>query len=353
MPEACWFPAEGSEDMAKKYYWLKLKEDFFDDDAIGWIEDQPKGKEYALFYLKLCLKSLKTDGILIRTVGTMLVPYDMKKLSEITKTEFDTVVVAMELLKTIGLVEILENGEIFLPGLHQMVGSESQWAKYKRGGETLENFQTNSKQNTLENFQMNSKDSELEFFQPASNGVPKNLQTENRDKEIEKEKDIIVAPPGNASPNLQEDVKEKYPIGDFEYQCVDILIRSCVAVFPNSKVPRTEAEKKKWAAEIERMKRLDGRGETDIIEALTYATTDGFWKSNIRSTKKFREKFETLIVQSRSRQERNYQQNTRNGDMDKKSGYSQELFDRLADESREDIIRRRAGRECAQTGLQG
>ena len=38
----------------------------------------------------------------------------------------------MELMKNIGLVEILENGEIFLPGLHQMVGSESQWAKYKK-----------------------------------------------------------------------------------------------------------------------------------------------------------------------------------------------------------------------------
>ncbi len=271
---------EGSGCLAKKYYWLKLKEDFFDDDAISWLEEQPKGKEYALFYLKLCLKSLKTDGILIRTVGTMLVPYDMKKLSEITKTEFDTVVVAMELMKNIGLVEILENGEIFLPGLHQMVGSESQWAKYKK------------------------KNGKLENFQQDSNGVPKNLQTENRDKEIEKEIDnnIIVAPSGNGADESQDDIQEKYPVGDFEYQCVDILVRSCVAVFPNSKVPKTEDEKKKWAVEIERMKRLDGRGEADIVEALAFATTDGFWKSNIRSTKKFREKFETLIIQSRKRQ---------------------------------------------------
>ena len=271
---------EGSGCLAKKYYWLKLKEDFFDDDAISWLEEQPKGKEYALFYLKLCLKSLKTDGILIRTVGTMLVPYDMKKLSEITKTEFDTVVVAMELMKNIGLVEILENGEIFLPGLHQMVGSESQWAKYKK------------------------KNGKLENFQQDSNGVPKNLQTENRDKEIEKEieNNIIVAPSGNGADESQDDIQEKYPVGDFEYQCVDILVRSCVAVFPNSKVPKTEDEKKKWAVEIERMKRLDGKGEADIVEALAFATTDGFWKSNIRSTKKFREKFETLIIQSRKRQ---------------------------------------------------
>lgn len=292
--------------MAKKYYWLKLKEDFFDDDSISWLEEQPKGKEYALFYLKLCLKSLKTDGILIRTVGTMLVPYDMKKLSEITKTDFDTVVVAMELLKNMGLVEVLENGEIFLPGLQQMVGSESQWAKYKRKDAALENFQEVSKDNSLEN------------FQTVSNGFPKNLQTENRDKEIEKEieKGIIVEPPVNAPLGDHAEAQEKYPIGDFEYQCVDILIRSCVAVFPNSKVPKSDKEKRKWAVEIERMKRLDGRMEADIIEALTYATTDGFWKANIRSTKKFREKFETLIVQSRTKAGRNVQHNPRNMTME-------------------------------------
>ena len=39
----------------KKYYWLKLKEDFFEEDAISWIEEQEKGKEYCLFYLKLSL----------------------------------------------------------------------------------------------------------------------------------------------------------------------------------------------------------------------------------------------------------------------------------------------------------
>ncbi len=85
----------------------------------------------------------------------------------------------------------------------------------------------------------------------------------------------------------------------FEIKCVDILIGSCLKTFPSSKVPRTLMEKQKWAVEIERMKRIDGRTETDIMQALNYAITDTFWQSNIRSTKKFREKFETLIVRGR------------------------------------------------------
>lgn len=281
--------------MAKKYYWMKLKEDFFDDDAIEWLEEQPKGKEYALFYLKLCLKSLKTNGLLIRTVGTILVPYDTKKLSEITKTDYDTAIVAMELLKNIGLVEIMESGEICLPRMEEMIGSETDKAVLMRKIRAQKNLiEGNNVTVTLpESYLRESGNNVTQALPECSENVTQRL--ENRDIEIDK--NIIVAPSGNAVPESMD----KYPIGDFEYQCVDMLIRSCVAGFPGAKIPRTEAEKRKWAVEIERMKRLDQRSESDIIEALTYATTDSFWKSNIRSARKFREKFETLIVQSRNK----------------------------------------------------
>lgn len=122
-----------------KFSWLKLNEDFFDDDAIQWLEEQPNGKEYSLFYLKLCLKSLKTNGILIRQVGQMLVPYDASKLAELTRIDVDTVVVAMELLQKIGLVEILENGEIYLSQIQNMIGSKSIGAFKKQQQRMLKN----------------------------------------------------------------------------------------------------------------------------------------------------------------------------------------------------------------------
>ncbi len=116
-----------------KFYWLQLKEDFFEDDAIEWLEEQkPNGRDYAYFYLKLCLKSLKSNGILIRKVGSILVPYDNQKLAELTKMDFDTVTVAMELLKKIGLIEVLENGEIYIKQLEQLIGSKSLGALKKQ-----------------------------------------------------------------------------------------------------------------------------------------------------------------------------------------------------------------------------
>lgn len=116
-----------------KFYWLQLKEDFFEDDAMQWLEEQePNGREYAYFYLKLCLKSLKSNGILIRKVGNILIPYDNRKLAELTRVDFDTVTVAMELLKKIGLVKILENGEIYIEQLQNLIGSKSVGAFKKQ-----------------------------------------------------------------------------------------------------------------------------------------------------------------------------------------------------------------------------
>lgn len=120
-------------DKETKFYWLQLKEDFFEDDAINWLEEQkPNGRDYAYFYLKLCLKSLKSNGILIRKVGNILIPYDNKKLAELTKMDFDTVCVAMELLKKIGLVQVLDNGQIYLTQLESLIGSKSLGALKKQ-----------------------------------------------------------------------------------------------------------------------------------------------------------------------------------------------------------------------------
>ena len=120
-------------DKETKFYWLQLKEDFFEDDAIEWLEEQkPNGRDYAYFYLKLCLKSLKSNGILIREVGNILIPYDNKKLAELTRMDFDTVCVAMELLKKIGLVQVLENGEIYITQLENLIGSVSKGALKKQ-----------------------------------------------------------------------------------------------------------------------------------------------------------------------------------------------------------------------------
>lgn len=121
-----------SDKQKKRYYWLKLKEDFFEEDTIEWLEEQPNGKEYCLFYLKLCLKSLKTEGLLVRNVGNMMIPYDPESLAKLTNSKADTVKVAMDLFQKIGLIQMLDSGEIYMNQLNEMVGTETEAARQKR-----------------------------------------------------------------------------------------------------------------------------------------------------------------------------------------------------------------------------
>lgn len=116
----------------KRYYWLKLKEDFFEDDTIAFIEEQENGKEYVIFYLKLVLKSLAREGHLIRYVGEMMMPYDIKALAKLTNTDFDTVRSAMDLFVQIGLITKLDTGEIYMNQIEEMIGTETNKAALMR-----------------------------------------------------------------------------------------------------------------------------------------------------------------------------------------------------------------------------
>jgi len=113
----------------KKYYWLKLKDDFFDKDEIRIIEGQPNGKDYIIFYMKLLLKSVKTEGELY---FRDTIPFSPQMLSTITNTNIDTVKVAVDLFISLGLMERWDNGTLFMFETQNMIGSESKWANYKR-----------------------------------------------------------------------------------------------------------------------------------------------------------------------------------------------------------------------------
>ena len=122
----------------KRFFWLKLQEDFFEDETIRYIEEQENGIKYSNFYLKLCLKSLRTDGKLIRLVGEMLIPYDVRSLSSLTGVDPDTVRCAMDLFQKIGCVKVLDSGELFISQLSELVGSETDKAKIMRASRARE-----------------------------------------------------------------------------------------------------------------------------------------------------------------------------------------------------------------------
>ena len=113
----------------RKFYWLKLKRDFFKRHDIRIIEQMPNGKDYILFYLKMLLESIDHEGAL-RFSET--IPYDNNMLSVITNTNIDIVKSAMDLFIQLEMVEIQADSTIFMNEVERLIGSESRWAEKKR-----------------------------------------------------------------------------------------------------------------------------------------------------------------------------------------------------------------------------
>ena len=113
----------------KKYYWLKLKRDFFKRHDIRIIEEMPNGKEYILFYLKLLLESIDHEGAL-RFSET--VPYNEQMLSVITNTNVDIVRSAMKMFIELNMMDILDDQTIYMAEVKKLIGFETQWAEKKR-----------------------------------------------------------------------------------------------------------------------------------------------------------------------------------------------------------------------------
>lgn len=104
----------------KKFYWLKLKKDFFKRHDIQIIEGMPNGKDYVLFYLKLMCESIDHNGNL-RFSDT--IPYDENMLSTITNTNIDIVRSALKLLQQLKMVEILDDSTIYMTEVNKFIGS--------------------------------------------------------------------------------------------------------------------------------------------------------------------------------------------------------------------------------------
>lgn len=116
----------------KRFYWIKLKENFFDLETIDWLKSQKNGCEYIVLYQQLCLLVANKGGRLAMQIGEMIVPYDVNKIARDTKFDIDTVIVAMELFRKIGLIYEESDGVLKIPYVDEIVGSETSGAKRVR-----------------------------------------------------------------------------------------------------------------------------------------------------------------------------------------------------------------------------
>ncbi|HFI0501004.1 TPA: phage replisome organizer N-terminal domain-containing protein [Streptococcus suis] len=113
----------------KKYYYLKLKDNFFESDEAIILESMPDGYIYSNILLKLYLRSLKNNGVLM---FNDLIPYNAQMLATITRHHVGVIEKAIQIFQQLRLIEILDNGAIYMTNIQNFVGKSSTDADRKR-----------------------------------------------------------------------------------------------------------------------------------------------------------------------------------------------------------------------------
>ena len=113
----------------KKYYYLRLKDNFFDSDELKILESIKDGYLYSNILLKLYLRSLKNDG---KLVVNERIPYNAEMLASVTGHQVGTIKQALSMFKELGLIEVLENGAIYMLDIQNFIGKGSTEADRQR-----------------------------------------------------------------------------------------------------------------------------------------------------------------------------------------------------------------------------
>lgn len=109
----------------KKYYYLKLKDDFFEREEIQILEAMPDGYLYCNILMKLYLRSLKSNG---RLMYRGVIPYTPEILATLTRHSVGVVKSAIDTFRNLGLLEVLDNGAMYMLDVENFVGQSSNEA---------------------------------------------------------------------------------------------------------------------------------------------------------------------------------------------------------------------------------
>lgn len=141
-----------NETNNKRFYWLKLQDNFFKNARIKKLRKIAGGETYVVIYLELLLLTLSAGGLYIyEGIENTIEEEIALKLNE----ELDNVIILWGYLLANQMVEEKENGDVLLIEANKNIGSVTYNNIYKKT-KKLENFQSHSNQIPIE------KDKEIE-----------------------------------------------------------------------------------------------------------------------------------------------------------------------------------------------
>ena len=159
----------------KKYYWLKLKEGFFEEKQIKYLRKLPDGDKLVIAYLKMQLKSLKTEGFI---KYDKILPSNIEELAMVLDEDTNIINLMIGALQKVNAIEILDDGSFYMIAMQELIGKESESA------ERVRKFRERRSQKALQcNNDVTNCNTEIEIEIEKEKDIDK-------DKEIEIEKNI-------------------------------------------------------------------------------------------------------------------------------------------------------------------
>ena len=206
----------------KKYYYMRLKENFFDSDEMIILEnmDNKEGIVYSNILLKLYLRSLKNEG---RLMFNDRIPFNSQMLATIVRHPVGVVEKALKAFIDLGLVEIMDNGAIYMLDIQNFIGKTSTEADRKKNYRA----KISSEKETLKLVgQMSGQMSDVRTPELEIE-LEKEIKTEsesesekedNADSDYKKLTDFYQGNFGVITPFISEDIK--FNLKDFGYDLV-------------------------------------------------------------------------------------------------------------------------------------
>ena len=177
----------------KRYYYLKLKDTFFDSEEMKILESIDNGILYQNLYLKICLISLKSNGALL---FKDMIPYNLDMIATITRINKDIVRTGLNVFKQLGLITIADNETIYMSDIQTLIGKAStesdRVSKYKKKLDTIK-IEEEASNNSVEEQEENCNNS-VEKLQKNYASVTPEREIE---KEIENERANDTPPPSS------------------------------------------------------------------------------------------------------------------------------------------------------------
>ncbi len=289
----------------KKYYYLKLKEDFFDNEEMKVLESMKNGVEYQNVYLKMCLLSLKSDGALL---FKNMLPYSIEMLSSVLRVNIDTIKTAIEIFEKIGLITITDTETIYMTDIQTLVGQSSTEA------ERVKRYRQNLAQKKLEQIEAHSEDectNVVQMYETCTENV-QNCTPEIRDKSIEiRDKSLNIS--SEKSEDIETDslkpkkrttseVNKNYlaSVSDDIRNDSELLANQMLSSFRvfDPKYTRSKAVLIGWQVDFAKFLIDSKRNIKEVSNTLTYALSDSFWAQRIFKPVNFINAYQTLYRQS-------------------------------------------------------